>query len=69
MIQFMIVVVMSFFISTFLFQYSQFIQEDVYYDIYMMVRRNATSNVLNSDSSISSVMSLLGIIIDRREFI
>ena len=34
-----------------------------------MVRRNATSNVLNSDSSISSVMSLLGIIIDRREFI
>ena len=69
MIQFMMVVMMPFFISTFLFQYSQFIQEEVYFDIHMIVRRNITSIVLNNDSSVSSVMRLLGIIIDRKEFI
>ena len=69
MIQFMIVIVISFFISTFLFQYSQFIQQDVYFDIHKMVIRNTTSNVLNDDSSMSSVMNSFRIIIDRKEFI
>ena len=55
--QFMTVVVISFFISTFLFQYSQFIQEDVYFDIHIMVRRNTTYNALNDDSSIYSVVN------------
>ena len=55
--QFMTVVVISFLISTFLFQYSQFIQEDVYFDIHIMVRRNTTYNALNDDSSIYSVVN------------
>ena len=55
--QFMIMVVISFFISTFLFQCSQFIQEDVSFDIHMMVRRNTTNNDLNDDNSISSVVN------------
>ena len=69
MIQFMIVVVISFLISTFLYQFSQFIQEDVYFDIHMMVIRNTTMNDLNSDSSISSVVNSFRIITDRKEFI
>ena len=57
MILFMIVVVMSFFISTYLVQYTQFIQEDVYFDIHMIVRRNSSKNALNGDNSINSVVN------------
>ena len=65
----MMVVMISFFISTFLFQYTQFIQEDVYFNIHLMVRRNATKNVLNGDSLISYVMNSYRIFINRKEFI